>query len=265
MAEAGALPERAGHARSARRPPSSSSVSCSSSRSEAGERGDHPRRAVAPLGANRLLAALECFGAPAATGRARRRARRRPSRSRSPVARAPRDARRRGDLPGRARARCRRSRAPARCTRRCCRRDPVARDRRATAPTAASADSRQACCQCSAPVRSAITRAAIIVPGDPHISSSEGFAAFARTASSSCSSCQAAGASVCATSRMPASPMRSDGTGPATRSWKSGCERIALGQPHGNRSPVTTKVDELRRARARGTPRPRPRRRGRAR
>ena len=56
-------PFLSGPARHVSSPPSSSSsVSCSSSESETGQRGDHPRRAVAPLGANRLLAALECFG-----------------------------------------------------------------------------------------------------------------------------------------------------------------------------------------------------------
>ncbi len=72
-------------------------------------------------------------------------------------------------------------------------------------------------------VRSSITCAASIVPGEPHMSSSVGLSTFARTASRSCSSCHDAGTSVCATRRIPASPIQSDGTTPS--SGKSGAAR----------------------------------------
>ena len=81
--------------------------------------------------------------------------------------------------------------------------------------------------QRSSPVRSNMTAATSIVPGDPQLKSSVGLPAFPRTTSSSCSSCQAAGASVCATRRIPASPIQSDGTTPT--SGKSGSARYRSG------------------------------------
>ena len=61
MAEAGALSERACPPRQLA-PFQQQLCQLLVVRSETGQRGDHPRRAVAPLGANRLLAALERFG-----------------------------------------------------------------------------------------------------------------------------------------------------------------------------------------------------------
>ncbi len=88
-----------------------------------------------------------------------------------------------------------------------------------------SADSLQAWAQRSAPVRSCMTWAASIVPGEPHISSRVGLSTLACTHASRRSSCQSAGASRCATSRIPVSPIHSDGTAPPLSCAKSGAAR----------------------------------------
>ena len=109
-------------------------------------------------------------------------------------------------------------------------------ERRPTPPTRSR--------HCASPVRSAITCAAIIVPGEPHISSQKGFETFARHRLEQRLLLPRAGASVWATSRIPDSPIRSDGVGSLGEILEVRLSPVVLDQPDRDGRPVAAEVDE---------------------
>ena len=206
------------------------------------ERRDHAGRAVAPLGPHLVrrpvrgiehrrplrevaVALCGCEHGRGGAGRELGAAVRRPA-----------------AVPTRARRRSRRTRAPDRGSGPTGRRAPAARRRPPTRPTGRRPRRATPAPRPPSPVRECIASAASIVPGEPHMSSRAGLDAFARTHASRRSSCQRAGARRCATSRIPASPIHSDGQA-ADVLEEVRAREVALVQPGRDRAPVAPQAD----------------------